>query len=246
MVDLLHDNPNALKECCLVSKSWIRRTRKHLFAHVDFPTMKQLQLWKEMFPDPFSSPAYHTYTLSIICSAELMATGWWVGELIRGFSRVEYLRVAGRMLYIDTEVSFNLLHGFSPVVKSLHVDFEALTPSRVFDLVVSLPLLKDLTVTTHSEVSIVVMQLTAVLPPTLPVCTGTLEVSIQAGMEPIARRLLSLSSGIHFRELTLEWFNKEDPLLTMALLEKCSHTLESLNVTCDSRSTSIWHLCLRR
>jgi len=26
IVDLLHNSPNALKECCLVSKSWIPRT----------------------------------------------------------------------------------------------------------------------------------------------------------------------------------------------------------------------------
>ncbi|KAF9645264.1 hypothetical protein BDM02DRAFT_3073690, partial [Thelephora ganbajun] len=36
IVDLLHDEPETLKQCCLVSKSWVSRTRKHLFANVEF------------------------------------------------------------------------------------------------------------------------------------------------------------------------------------------------------------------
>ena len=68
---------------------------------------------------------------------------------------------------------------------------------------------------------------------------------MRGGMKPIVRRLLSLSGGIHFQELALKWFYGEDPSLTMALLEKCSHTLESLKVACDSPGTSVWHLCLR-
>ena len=34
IVGLLHDKPGALKECCLVSKPWVPRTRKHLFAEI--------------------------------------------------------------------------------------------------------------------------------------------------------------------------------------------------------------------
>ena len=57
-------------------------------------------------------------------------------------------------------------------------------------------------------------------------------------MEPIVPWLLSLPSGIHFQRLTLEWNCKEDIPLTMALVEKCSHTLESLDITCNnSRGT---------
>jgi len=45
IVDFLHDNQNALKRCCLVSKSWIPRTRKHLFADIRFEDGTSLELW---------------------------------------------------------------------------------------------------------------------------------------------------------------------------------------------------------
>ncbi|KAF9789295.1 hypothetical protein BJ322DRAFT_1000309, partial [Thelephora terrestris] len=34
IVDFLHDDPKTLKQCCLCSRSWVPRTRKHLFAVV--------------------------------------------------------------------------------------------------------------------------------------------------------------------------------------------------------------------
>ncbi|KAF9644805.1 hypothetical protein BDM02DRAFT_3066647, partial [Thelephora ganbajun] len=36
IVDFLHDTPETLKQCCLVSKSWVSRTRKSLFADIEF------------------------------------------------------------------------------------------------------------------------------------------------------------------------------------------------------------------
>ena len=50
IVDLLHDDTEALKQCCLVSKSWMPRTRRHLFVDVVFRG-HSLKLWKETFPD---------------------------------------------------------------------------------------------------------------------------------------------------------------------------------------------------
>lgn len=201
MVDLLRDDPNALEGCCLVSKSWIHRARKHLFARIRFSTGEKVQLWEKMFPDPSSSPAYHTHTLSIVCSSEIAATGRGAGEWIKAFSRVVNLCVASPGSHVDPMASFDLLHGFSPVVKSLHANLSAVEPSRVFDLILSFPLLEDLTVMTHSKLSVGGEMSTAVQPLNPPVFTGSLEVYMEGGMGPIARRLLSLSGGIHFRVL---------------------------------------------
>ena len=66
VVDFLHDESPTLKECCLVSKSWVSRTRKHLFARIQFCSADNLKSWKK-FPDPTNSPAYHTHTLFIGC-----------------------------------------------------------------------------------------------------------------------------------------------------------------------------------
>jgi hypothetical protein len=66
IVDHLRDEPTTLKACCVVSKSWIHRTRKHLFASVEFRAPKShIELWKKTFPDPSNSPAHHTRSLSI-------------------------------------------------------------------------------------------------------------------------------------------------------------------------------------
>ena len=82
IINHLHDQQTTLKACCLVSKSWILWTRKHLFARVEFDTEEShIELWKETFPDPPSSPAYYTRTLSIsgplvITAADGDEGGW--------------------------------------------------------------------------------------------------------------------------------------------------------------------------
>jgi len=94
IVDLLHDSKTTLRNCCLVSKQWIPRTRKHLFADIRFDTEKKLERWKEMFPDPSTSPGHYTVTLLVdylrvtAADADAESGGW-----IRGFSRVVYLKV---------------------------------------------------------------------------------------------------------------------------------------------------------
>ncbi|KAF9642569.1 hypothetical protein BDM02DRAFT_3078319, partial [Thelephora ganbajun] len=45
IVDFLHDTPETLKQCCLVSKSWVPRTRKYLFADIEFFTESDLEAW---------------------------------------------------------------------------------------------------------------------------------------------------------------------------------------------------------
>ena len=90
-VDHLHDARFALKNCCLVSKSWVPRSRKHLFANVTFKTAARLQSWKTTFPDPSTSPACYTKDLVVWCpqlvtAADAEERGW-----IRTFSQVVHL-----------------------------------------------------------------------------------------------------------------------------------------------------------
>jgi len=61
-------------------------------------------------------------------------------------------------------------------------------------------------------------------------------------MKSVASRLLSIPGGIHFRELTLTWNLAEDLLSIKELVRECSHTLESLTITCNSGGMSIWYL----
>jgi len=244
IVDILHHKRKALRNCCLVSRSWVPRTRKHLFASIKFETEEDLGLWKKTFPDPSTSPAHYAKTLSIGCSNVVTAADAEPGGWIREFSQAERLEMTSDRTYVDEAgASFVPLHGFSPIIKSLYVDFTFLPSSQIFDLVLSFPLLEDLTVITSYDVPIDDEDCpdelrTITQPSNPPMFTGSLELS-RGGMEPIARRLLSLSSGIHFRRLSLMQFHEEDIPSTTGLVEVCSCTLESLDITCSLYGASL-------
>ena len=243
VVDFLHDTADALRNCCLVSKSWITRTRQHLFASIQFETREELESWKETFPDPSTSPAHYTKTLFVSSLHFATAIDAEAGGWIRGFSRVVVLKVVDLGAYVD-EPGANLVpfHGFSPVIKSLYVKVPTLPASQVFDLILSFPLLEDLTVITYKGVADDEDDPggppTVVLPLTPPM-TGSLTLIRREGLKSLARRLLSLPRGINFQKLTLTFLRGEDLSLATALVEGCSHTLESLDVSCEYLGMSI-------
>ena len=233
------DTRRALGDCCLVSKLWIPRTRKHLFASIEFRTAVDLESWKKKFPDPSTSPACYTKALTIGCPEEVTVADAEVGGWIRGFSHIVHLELKG---YLADNLT-PLFHGFSPTIKSLDVNVTMLSPSHIFNLILSFPLLEDLRVTgweVRGGGSPDGLP-TVIQPSNPPIFTGSLELSMPR-MEPIIHRLLSLPSGIQFRSLTLNWTRDEDGLLTTALVEKCSHTLESLSLACGPSGTLIRRL----
>ena len=251
IVDHLQDTGDALKSCCLVSKSWIPRARKHLFFDIVFHTAKRLESWKEMFPDPSTSPACYAKCLFVGCPEVIMEADAEAGGWITGFSYVEYLGLDGQRRFASGSSSLSVFRGFSPI-KSLHMVFNNLyiLPPRVFTLILSFPLLEDLTVSTPYEISAEDDDNdddpdgppTTVQPSSSPTFTGSLNLLVgEKGMKPFTHRLLALSGGIHFRKLTLMWPHEEDLTSVVALVEACSHTLESLEVS-DLRGTSIRRL----
>ena len=134
------------------------------------------------------------------------------------------------------KAAFFLFRGFSPFVKSLRVNNAAFPPSPLFDLILSFPLLEDLLIIdcycTSDNGSDSNEASTHIQPSGPPMFTGSFVLFLDGGAWPIVHRLLSLP--IRFRELTLAWFRKEDISPTMALVEKCSHTLESPDIACYS------------
>jgi hypothetical protein len=191
------------------------------------------------FPDPSTSPAHYAKTLFIGSSEVVTAADAEAGSWIRGFYRVVHLVVDGRAVYPDPDepiISLVPFHGLSSAIKSLRVVVSALPSSCVFDLILSFPLLENLAVIVHEELTDSDDGLkedgapTAIQPPSPPVFTGSLELYLKGGMT-FTRRLLCLPGGIHFRKLTLTRFREEDCLMVMALVEECSHTLEFLDIT---------------
>ena len=239
IVDLLHDDQNALEECCLVSKSWIPRTRKHIFADIRFDVKEELESWKGTFPDPITSPAHYTKTLHVSCLRFVVPMDAGVGGWIRGFSRVVNLEFNTRYTLHADELAVFLapFHGLSPAVKTLRVDFAVLPPSRIFNFILTFPLLEDLTLigdvdnTSIDNDDDLNELLTAVRLSNPPAFNGSLELPLNRGTRPIGRRLLFLQGGIHFRKPVLVWHREDEFSLAVALLEKCPHTLESLDIT---------------
>jgi len=244
IVDLLHDNPEVLRECCLTSTSWIPRTRKHLFARIKFHTPNILQSWKDTFPDPFDSPAHHTRALAYSQSVvDATAADW-----IAGFSHVVRLEVTCRATPDTlTAVSFVPFHGFPPAIKYLRVVFSTLPTPEIFNLILSFPLLEDLSMATYfgeatGDDGFGGLQ-TAIRPQTQPTFTGSLDLFLGEGIGPVTSWLLSLPGGIHFQKLSLAWFREADAPLITALVRECSDTLESLHITLLTFGTSIQHPC---
>jgi len=248
VTDHLHDTEDALRNCCLVSKSWILRTRRHLFAEVRFESRKYVESWKEIFPDPSTSAGHYTKSLLINFHRGVTAADAEPGGWIRGFSQVEHFELGcyDGLRFITPLLPF---HGFSPVIKSLEVKFVALPPSQVFDLILSFPHLEGFTVINSYDMpdkGDSDRLPPATQPPNPARFTGSLSLLMMAGMGSIARRLLSMPGGLHFRELTLMWVEEEDIPLTSGLVEMCSNTIETLDITCDPNGMSIRYVRLRQ
>ena len=229
IVDHLHDEQTTLKACCLVSKSWIPRTRKHLFAYIRFnSTNRPIQSWKRTFPDPSNSPAHHVSTLSLqgVFATRLADPG--VGPWIRSFNRVGTLD--GRLGCYKDRVSLVQLHGFSPTLKSLRLGLTNIPLSKVFNLVCSFPLLEDLELLTYTPANEIDDWDS---PSTSPKFTGSLKLGGE--IRSIARRLCDLPGGLHFSKIRLSFC--EGAALAVGLVSKCSDTLESLDISCYAQGT---------
>ena len=238
VVDFLQDARDALKSCCLASKSWIPRTRKYLFTDVEFDTEEDVESWQITFQDPSTSPARYTKNLSVHCPWVATVADADEGSWIWAFSCAVHLEMD--LIDVDRDHPMDFLvpfHGFSPKIKSLRLlDIHSPLPP-IFDLIQSFPLLEDLSVPAPAIPAIGTndRQSTPVLHLCPPAFTGFLEL---CGVDLIATQLLSLPSSLHFRELYLTWEDEADISTTTSLVESCCSTLEFLYVNPTSLGMS--------
>ena len=230
IIDQLHDEPTTLKACCVVSKSWIPRTRSHLFAHVKFGVIaRPVELWMKAFPDPSNSPAHHTRRLTIRYLPAITTTDASVAGWIRTFRSVVHLHFE-YVTWGAHQTPLAPFYGFSHTVRSLRLAF---TSFEVFDLICSFPLLEDLTFVSLLEdlasVSLYASRWSA--PSTSPRLTGSLDLSAIGGIRSAARRLSDFPGGLRFTKITLSCLG-DDLESTTHLVSRCSDTLESLDICC--------------
>ena len=225
ITDHLRDEPKVLKTCCLVSTTWVSRTQKYLFAQINLhPIHSRLSRWRETCPDPTNSPAHNTQTLSILYPVPITAVDT---DTLRTFCSVVHLRLDTNS-WTDARMPLMPLHGFSPVVTSLHLSFTHLQNSEIFNFICSFHLLEDLTLVSRDARS---KQEAWNSPPTSPRLTGSLKLDLKDGLQSVTDRLLDLPDGLHFKSVTVPWLVPEDVASTTNLVSRCSETLEYLTIT---------------
>ena len=228
IVDHLHDEPATLKACCLVSKSWVPRTRRHFFDVVDFFSPRRLELWMKTFPDPSNSPACYTRSLrlsgfAVIPLAISDALPW-----VRSFNHITELQVWTEWEE-DRNFYFAPLHGLFPILKSLHLCHYFVEPLEVINLVCSFPLLENLSLWSPEDLERENAEEWDT-PPTSPRFTGSLLLDYNDSQ--ITRKLLDLPGGLHFYKVSVSCPSRDGDL-ARELVSKCSDTLESLCVEFD-------------
>ena len=221
------------------------RIRKYLFADISLQDEFDLELWKNTFPDPSTSPARYTKTLTITLPEVFTPADAEEGGWLSAFSRVRHLAI-DIIGMIQPEISLAPFHGLSPVIKSLRIRLEVATfpSSRIFDLIRSFPSLEDLDVEASEELTEcadgVDGQQTPVKTSVPPTFTGSLKLYLEGGSTPLLRPLLSLPSGLHFRELWLTCDDDEDISMAAEVVERCCPTLESLKIKHELRTFVSW------
>ena len=235
VADHLHNERHNLKNCCLVSKSWVPRTRKHLFATISLHHKGDLQSWKNVFPDPSISLAHYTKTLVIGCPQSVTAGDGEEGGWLSAFSRV--VRLAMYIPSMDQRViSLVPFHGLSPVIKSLRIYLTTFPSSPIFNLIRSFPPLENLHVEVREALADPVDSCDGQQPPVQTLnpsaLTGSLKLVGIGRWSPLVRPLLALPSGLHFRSLCLTLIDGKTVSMATALVERCRSTLESLELDC--------------
>lgn len=225
IIDYLRDELPTLSVCCLISKAWVQRVRKHLFAELKFhPFGRHIKQWRRTFPDPANSPAHNTRIL-YIPRPDLIAAVHL--DTLLTFCGVVRLDVNTDLMN-DQKASLIPLHAFPPALRSLHLTFASLPNSEIFSLVYSFPLLEDLSLVSraarygHPAWNI---------PPTSPRFTGSLELRLKEGIYRTVHLMLDLPNGLHFTSIGVQWLSDRDIEATMRLVSRCSNTLESLSIT---------------
>ena len=197
-----HNQPAMLRSCCVISKSWVPRSRMYLFTQVIFSARRFLfESWMKTFPDPSNSPAHYTQTLTIQDSQLVTAAGADAGRWICAFRNIVCLHISVYDSPGDDQVPLVPFHGLSPTIRSLHLEFTYVQPSEVFGLMCSFPHLEDFTLFVFRYGNDVDGWTT---PSTSPRLTESLELRCVFGwIGSIPRQLLDLPNSLHFTKMVL-------------------------------------------
>ena len=224
IIEQLCEEQATLKICCLVSKSWVARAQRHLFARVKFAVEPPVESWMKAFPDPSNSPAHYTRDLSI-CDTRIVYAATTIAQpWIRTFCNVERLTVKTTG-WGDMRISLIPLCALSPTLKYLCLSYGNISSSEIFNLIYSFRSLEDLVLMPIGEGETD----TPVLPSMPPKFIEAFYLSTGLGLEFGARRPFALPGGLHFNKIVMDCLT-DDIGPAAGLLSACCNTRESLTI----------------
>ena len=232
IVDNLSDEPTTLNACCALSKSWVTRTRRHLFHRIEFSSKIPIGLWTETFPDPSNSPAHYTRVLLLYGLTTIAAAGTHALPWVHSFDQIVELQVNTTVFLDYNDVSLASLRGLSPTLKSLSLSCASIPLSKLLNLICSFPLLQDLGLRLFFPTDDPAADGWEA-PSNSPSLTGSLHLSGE--IRSVTRQLLDLPNGLHLAKITMAC-RIELADSARDLLLKCSDTLESLDFSFYSSS----------
>ena len=173
----LTDNHRALQACSLVAKSWVGRSRVHLFRDVVLFSNRR---WQEVMPVGETTPAMYTRTLTMGQSGT--PQGKWINtdtlypflSHLRDFRNVENLILDGWEPHGFSEGGLKKYFGhFGGRLRSLELGGQKMSPESFIILLGLFPNLEDLLVKERVEGSEVTR-----VPQVLPKLSGCLTIRV--------------------------------------------------------------------
>ena len=224
IIELLHDDRKTLHRCCLVSKSWIPRARRHIFNEIKLNSLS-LKAWIKSFPDPEKSPAHYARSLVLI-GRGIQIEGTGESDWIQSFINVASFTVNG---IEDAKLKF--FHNFSPAVKSLCVSGSA-PISNILALACSFPFLRDLKVLDIEPIDSIDQDGSAFIPSFSPMSARTL--TLDWPLEAITSQMSDLPGGLRFEEIVCKVrharMTESEFGWMAALIKECSQTLKYIDI----------------
>ena len=215
VIDLV-DNLRTLESCSLVARSWVGRSRMHLFRDVVLFSHRR---WQKVMPAGDTSPAKYTRTLTL--AQGNTPRGRWINtdnlypffSHLRDFRNVENLTLDGWVPSGFSEGGLKKYFGhFGERLRSLELGGERMTPDSFLVLLGLLPNLEHLSVKERVQGE----QTNRVIPVS-PKLSGRLAIRVHTGS--IFSTLCKLP--LRFREICLQE-HKHD---YQELINACAETL---------------------
>ena len=225
-------DPNSLKSCTLVSKSWATSCRRHLFHAVTF-TLRNMNRWLEAFPVPEESPAHLVRDLGFQVGGGDYAPENFLEHIpwFTNVERVSLLAQQGRPRPLWISQYWRLPQSAT----SLTISADAIPLALILNVMARLPNLDDLSLSG-------MYLLNSPLPQVAGAHLkgrfgGSLRLAGGPADKGVMDALLEIPTGLRFTEVTIH--SMRNRFLSAArLMEACSRAPVKLSYTASLGSKS--------